>query len=403
MPIFLYSASDANGKVISGKIESTNDDTLREALRDKGLYPISIKRESVLKKDLEFGQKKIKLKELAIFSKQFSSLLGAGVTVVSCLDILKQQTENKTFAKILESLHEEVQKGTALSVAMTEHSKVFPSILIHMVEAGELSGNLDASFEKLAAHFDKESKTANKIRSALTYPIVVILFAIAAVIVIVTVVIPGFAPTFESLGVELPIFTKILLSLSDFFRDYWYILIIAVVLLVVGYTFYARTPGGKYNLSKLSLKLPYIGVLNLKVASSRFARTLSTMLASGLSLFTAIEIASKVVGNAFISKGLVKLMDEVGRGSTIAGPLKELNIFPPMLVHMVTVGESTGEIESLLQNTADYYDEEVDVAVSQLTAVMEPAIILVLGIIVLIIVLAVFGPILSLYSAVDSM
>ena len=403
MPNYLYSASDANGRIISGKIEAASSDVLGAALKDRGLYPISIKRESVLKKDLEFGSKKISLKELAIFAKQFASLLGAGVTVISCLDILRQQTENKVFARILETVHEEVQKGKALSTTMKEHSDVFPSILIHMVEAGELSGNLEISFDRLASHFDKESKTSNKIKSALTYPIVVVLFAIAAVVVIVTVVIPGFAPVFAGLGVELPFFTRILLSLSDFIRDYWLALIVGIAAIIAAYTFYSKTPGGRYTLSKLSLKLPYIGALNLKVASSRFARTLSTMLASGLSLFVAIDISSKVVGNAYISEGLTKLREEVSRGSTIAEPLKELGVFSPMLVHMVTVGESTGEIESLLQNTAEYYDEEVDVAVSQLTAVMEPAIILVLGIIVLIIVLAVFGPILSMYGAVDSM
>jgi len=402
MPSYEYKAGARDGTVVSGKIDAADIESLKTALRGKGLFPIEIKRESILKRELDisFFAQKIKTKDLFILCKQLGSLLNAGVTVLDSLSILRQQTENKTMVKILTSVLENVQKGNSLSASIAYFPSAFPPIFLHMVEAGELSGSLELSFERLAEHFEKESKTTNKIKGALTYPVVVLCFAVIAVVAVVVFVIPKFAETFESIGAEMPFFTRMLMGISDFTLSYWYIVLAAVTAFVVCFRIYAGTKGGKLFLSRLTLKIPYVGVLNLKVAASRFARTLSTMMSSGLSLFVALDITGKVVGNHYIQKGLGEVSEKVSQGSGMAEPLEEIGIFPPMVTHMVKVGESTGEMEQLLRNTAAYYDDEVETAVTQLTSVMEPLIILVLGVVVVIIVLAVFMPILSMYDAV---
>ena len=405
MPNYKYKASARDGNIVSGKIEATSEEALNQILRDRGLFPISVSKESVLSKDLDINilKKRTSLKDLYLFSRQLSSLLNAGVTVLDSLAILRQQNDNKNMKKVLDSVYDSVQKGNSLSYAIQGFPDVFPSIFIHMIEAGEISGSLDVSLQRLSAHFEKESKMNNKIKGALSYPIVVLCFAILAVIVVILFIIPQFEEMFLEMGVTMPFFTQLLLNISAFVKKFWYIVILLIVAVIIAYRLYAKTDKGKVNIGKILLKIPYVGSLNLKVASTRFANTLGTMLASGVSLFTAIDISGRVVGNEYVKQGLSEVSDRVSKGSTMGEPLEKIGMFPPMVVHMVKVGETTGEIETLLKNTADYYEDEVDTAVAQLTAVMEPLIILVLGVVVLIIVLAVFMPMLSLYEGMGNM
>ena len=338
-----------------------------------------------------------------IFCRQFSALLGAGVTVLDALSILLKQIENKTLEKALADIYDGVQMGNSFSHSAQQYPDIFPAIFLYMVESGELTGNLETSLSRLSDHFEKESKTSNKIKGALTYPIVVMCFAIIAVAVVVIFVIPSFAGVFADVGMEMPAITQMLINVSDFFKNYWYIVLALAVGGTVAYKLYAKTPGGKIALGKLALKIPYVGDLNMKVASSRFSRTLSTTLASGVPLFDALDISGKVSGNKYIEKGIDEAAEKVSQGAALSEPLEKMDVFPPMVVHMVKVGESTGEMEQLLKNTADYYDDEVDTAVAQLTSIMEPLIILVLGVVVTIIVLAVFVPILSMYQGVSNL
>lgn len=401
MANFNYSAMDKTGKITKGKLEARTKELAFKTLKDNNLYPMEVNEEGSLQKDIVIGNP-IKTKDLTIFCQQFEAVLTAGISVLEALHLLREQTENKHFQTIIGELYSSVEQGESLSSSMMKHPKTFPSILINMIEAGEVSGNLEIALNRMAIHFDKEYKLKQSIKKATTYPIVVSVIALAVVILLLVVVIPTFVGMFADLGMELPFTTRMLLAMSDFVMTKWYILVAIVVVFIGFFAYYAKSDLGKMTLSGIKLRMPLLGPLNTKVIASRFSRTLSTLLASGLPLLEAIEVVSKVVDNHFVEKGLLNAKDQVSKGIQLSKPIEEMNVFPPMITHMVRIGEDTGQLEPILENVADFYDSEVETAVSQLTTILEPMIIVFLAVVVGFVVISIIQPMFQMYNGVGN-
>ena len=311
------------------------------------------------------------------------------------------QIENPTLRKAIMDAKTYVEKGGTLSDAMRINPSIFPPIMINMVAAGEMSGNLEVCLDRLTEHFEKDNALASKIKGAMTYPIVVFIVMIAVVIVVMVMVIPNFTSMFEEMGTDLPLATRIMVALSDFIIHKWWLLIIIVAAIVVGVKAFKRSPVGEQLFANIGLKAPIFGNLNIKSACSRFARTMSTLMASGISMIDAVEQVAKMMDNKIIRDGLLDAKTQVAKGVPLSKPLKDMEMLPPMLSAMTKIGEETGDIEEMLSKVADYYDEEVEAATNALTAAMEPMIMVVLALIVGMIVAAVYGPIMSMYNALD--
>jgi type IV pilus assembly protein PilC len=403
MPVYMYKAKTIDGMNVKGTLEANDPATVFSMLKEKGYYPIQVAEQSILQKDISFDfMEKVKLKDMAVFCRQFATIINAGISVLGCLDILRQQTENKKLKNTVEKIYESVQKGNTLSSSMKEH-KVFPSILLSMVEAGEVSGSLDVALERMAVHFEKENKINQKVKGAMTYPIIVAIIATIVIAILIAFVVPNFVGMFAGMGMELPATTKALLAISNFVKKFWYVIIGVIIGLAILFRYFASTTAGKNIIDGIKLKLPVFGPVNQKVVSSRFTRTLSTLLASGLPLLTSLEIVEKVVDNDVVAKGLEKAKQEVSRGVSLAQPIAQIGIFPPMVIHMLKIGENTGALESILAKTADFYDDEVETAITQMTTMLEPLIIVIMAIVVGFIILSVVQPMFGMFQGLGSM
>lgn len=400
MATFNYKVVDRDGKNKKGTIEASNKDGAEKKLKADGYTIMSLTEQSSPLAG-GFFKKKVKSKDLAVFCKQFSSVIRAGVTIISALELMGDQIENPTLRKAIADAKTYVEKGGTLSDAMRINPSVFPPIMINMVAAGEMSGNLEVCLDRLTEHFEKDNALASKIKGAMTYPIVVFIVMIAVVIVVMVMVIPNFTSMFEEMGTDLPLATRIMVALSDFIIHKWWLLIIIIAAIVVGVKAFKRSPVGEQLFANIGLKAPIFGNLNIKSACSRFARTMSTLMASGISMIDAVEQVAKMMDNKIIRDGLLDAKTQVAKGVPLSKPLKDMEMLPPMLSAMTKIGEETGDIEEMLSKVADYYDEEVEAATNALTAAMEPMIMVVLALIVGMIVAAVYGPIMSMYSALD--
>lgn len=389
------------GKQKKGTMEAQNEDRVKEFVKNEGLIPISVKEQNFLNKDISFGNKKVKARDLSVFCRQFNSILAAGVTILNALQMLSEQTENKTLREVTKEVQIDVEKGESLTSAMSKHRDTFPPLLIHMVEAGEASGSLEIAFERMAIQFEKQAKVQGQVKKALTYPIVVICVAIIVVIVMLVVVFPQFQEMFDSLGSDLPGITKMVIAMSNFVQHFWWLLILLVGLAVLGIQTFRKTPNGQVFFSRLALRMPIVNQLTVKSASATFARTMSTLLAAGIPLVNGVEIITKIIGNVIIKDALNDTVDEIKRGVPLSVPLRESGVFPPMVHQMTKIGEETGNVEGMLEKVADYYEEEVEVTTASMTALLEPMIIILLGVIIMFIMLAIYIPILSMYSAID--
>lgn len=402
MANYSYSAMDKSGKTKKGKLEARNLEIANQMLKDSGLYPLDVTEEGALTKDLVIGNP-VGTKDLTIFCQQFEAVLTAGISVLEALHLLREQTENKHFQKIIADLYASVEQGESLSSSMAKHPRAFPSILINMIEAGEVSGNLEVALRRMASHFEKEFKLQQDVKKATTYPIVVAIISVAVVIVLLVVVIPTFVGMFAEMGMELPLTTRMLLGMSDFVIQQWYVLVAIVGLVSAFFIYYAKSEVGKMTLSGIKLKAPVFGQLNTKIVASRFARTLSTLLASGLPLLDALEVVSKVVDNHKVMNGIVDARDQVSKGMPLSKPISEMGVFPPMINHMVRIGEDTGQLEPILDKVADFYDTEVETAVSQLTTMLEPLIIVVLALVVGFVVISIIQPMFQMYGGLNNL
>ncbi len=400
MAVFNYKVVDRDGKNKKGTIEAPNRDGAEKKLKSEGYSIMSLTEQSSPLGNIGF-KKKVKSRDLGVFCKQFSAVIKAGVTIISALELMGDQIENKTLRKAIADARTYVEKGGTLADAFRVNPDVFPPIMINMVAAGEMSGNLEICLDRLVEHFEKDNALTSKIKGAMTYPIVVLCVMVIVIIVVLVAVIPNFASMFEDMGTQLPLATRAMMAAADFVKYKWWLLIIIVAAVVFGVKFFKKTPFGEQLFANMGLKAPIFGPLNVKTACSRFARTMSTLMASGISMIDAVEQVAKMMDNKIIRDGLMDAKVQVSKGVPLSKPLKDMEMLPPMLSAMTKIGEETGDIEEMLSKVADYYDEEVEAATNALTSAMEPMIMVVLACIVGMIVAAVYGPIMSMYDAMD--
>ena len=404
MAVYKYKVVDASGKNKKGEIEAQNQEQAMTKLKADGFTVVSCDEAGAMEKDINITiNKKIKPRDLSVFCKQFASILNAGVTIISALDMMSDQMENKTLQRILRETKAYVEKGGTLADGFRQHSKIIPPIMISMIEAGEMSGNLEICFERLSIQFEKQSKLQGKIKGAMTYPIIVLIVAVIVVIVMVVAVIPQFSDMFADMGMELPAATKLLLWLSDLFRYRWYIVLAIVVAVVAAYKGFAATNVGKHVLGKISIKVPIFGKLTVMQAAANTSRTLSTLMASGISLVDGVEAVANMMTNIWFKEALMNAKDQVMKGVPLSKPIRDCGIYPNMLPQMIKIGEETGNIEDMMDKVADYYEEQVDMTTEQVTTAMEPLTMVLMAGIVGIIVAGVYGPILSMYNGMDNL
>lgn len=401
MESFGYVAVNKAGKEIKGSIEAETEAKALAEIRNRGMMVVSLSKQSMLTKDIniDFGGAP-KPRDLSVFCRQFVSMTRAGVTIIDALRMLGEQTENKKLQKAIVAVRVDVEKGEPLAEAFSKHPKVFPNLLVSMTQAGEASGSLDIAMERMAAHFEKAAKTKALIKKAMIYPVVLIIVAIAVMVVMLIVVIPSYTGMFNDLGTELPAITKAMVAASDFLQAYWYLVAAVVIGVIVALKLYSKTNSGKHVFGKLALLIPAIKNLKQKEASSMMARTLSTLMAAGVPLTEAVGIVSNTMQNIWYKEALLDVRDQITLGVPLSQPLETCGLFPPMVYHMTRIGEESGNTEDMLNKLADYYDEEVEMAVQSLMAVMEPMIIIVMAVIVGVMVFAILTPMMDLYDSI---
>lgn len=404
MATFAYEAIDKKGNAVKGTIEAENIDLARAEVKNQGVTLLDLKEQGALNKDIniDIGGAP-KPRDLGVFCRQFTSMLRAGVTILDALKMLGDATENKKLKEAINGVRISTEKGDTLSSAVAEYPKVFPELMVNMIAAGEASGSLDIAMERMSTQFERSAKTSGMVKKAMVYPIVVCIVMIVVVIVMLTVVVPSYVDMFDDLGTELPGITKAVMAVSDFIVARWYILLPIVIAIVVGIITFSKTDTGKHFFGKLAIKIPAISNLVVKSASAQMARTLSTLLAAGIPLVEAVEIVSQIMTNVYFKEALEDAKSEVMVGQPLSRPLETCGLFPPMVYYMVRIGEETGNNEEMLDRLADYYEEEVEMAVAGLMAAMEPAIIVVLAGVVGVILAACMSPMLTMYQALDNL
>lgn len=404
MALYGYEAVNSSGKRVKGSVDVENMELAKAEIKKQGLTPIKIQEQSALTKDLDIDiGGKPSARDLAVFCRQFVSITKAGVSILEALRMLREQTENKKLQKAIAKVTADVEKGETLAGAMALHPKVFPSIMINMVAAGEASGSLEVAFDRVGTQLERSNKTQALIKKAMIYPIVLAIVAVAVVVVMLVLVIPGYTEMFAELGTELPGITKAVVALSDFIMAKWVWIVAAVVAIVVSIKIFAGTNMGKHVFGKIALKIPAVSNLVTKSAASMMARTLSTLMGAGVPLIEAVEIVSGVMSNIWYQEAMMDAKTEISLGSPLSVPLESSGLFPPLVYHMVRIGEESGNTEEMLDKLADYYDEEVEMAVQSLMAAMEPAIIVVMAGIVGLLLGSVMAPMLTMYEALDSL
>ena len=379
---YLYKVRDREGRMLDGTLEAENEEAVVSRLRQFGYAPISIEAErgAGLKTELRLpGRNRVKLKDLAVFSRQFATMINSGLSLLRALTILGEQTGNRRLGEVVTMVRAEVEKGTSLSAAMAKHPKIFNRLYVSMVRAGEIGGFLDKVLVEVAETFEKEVALRGKIRSAMTYPVVVFVMVLLIVSAMLIFIVPTFKNLYTSLGGELPLPTRMLINASDGIRRFFPLIVLAMVGLSFAYKRWRATPAGRYRLDQLKLKVKVFGPLFHKSALSRFARTLATLIRSGVPILQALEIVAETVNNGVISRAIRDVQDSVREGESLAAPLSKHPTFPAMVVQMMAVGEETGALDTMLNKVADFYDQEVEAAVAALTSLIEPILIAVMG------------------------
>ncbi len=404
MTNYVYTAMTKEGKKVKGTISANNQSRAMAMLKEQGLVPTKVEQQNMLNKEINISiGGAVKPRDLSVFCRQFQSILAAGVTIVEALGMLVDQTENKTFAKAIKETQTSVQKGSTLAEAMKAHPKIYPALLVNMVEAGEASGSLELAMERMSIQFEKNAKLKALVKKAMMYPIVIIIVAIGVLIAMSIIVIPQFAAMFKDMGSELPGITKAVMAFSDFLMHKWYLLILIVVVAAVAISAFAKTEAGQVLFGTIAIKAPIFGKLSVKTASASFARTISTLMGAGIPLSEALEITSRSMKNIHFKRALMAAKKEVEQGTNLSEPLKRSGLFPMMIPQMIKIGEETGNIDGMLMKAADYYEDEVEIATGSLTTLMEPLIIVVLGVIVAVLVLAMYMPMISMYEGMESL
>lgn len=402
MPGFNYTAINRNGKRVRSSLDASSIETAKSSLRGAGYTILDIKEQTTLNRDIEIpflGNPKAK--DMAVFCRQFVSILRAGVSVASVLAMLGQQTSNKKLRAAIREMQADVEKGESLASSMRRHPKIFPAILVNMVSAGEASGNLEESFLQMERYFDRSKRTKSRVTSAMIYPCVLIVVMIVVLIVMMTKIIPNFLKTFEEMDAELPKITLGVMAVCEWFKSWWWVPLLVLAALIVGGVLFHRTDKGKHFFGWLARKTPVVGNLTVKTACATFCRTMEVLIGSGLTLTDSMDLAASNMGNIYYLEAIRDARALVAEGTPLRESLVRTGIFPPMVSNLVGVGEETGDLQSMMGKVADYYDEEVDEATKKLLNLMEPAIIIFMAVFVVIIVLAIYLPMINMTKAFD--
>ena len=403
MPVFTYRGTNRSGGNVSGEVTATSKAELQNLLRRQQITPTKMSEKGKEFNLPTFGSG-VNSKELAIFTRQFSVMIDAGLPLVQCLEILASQQENKTFQKVLAGTRASVEGGATLSAAMRQYPKVFDSLYVNMVEAGETGGILDTILQRLSSYIEKNVKLQRAVKSAMVYPIGVLSVAGGVIILLLWKVVPIFATLFAGLGVDLPLPTKIVIGLSNMIGSIFGLLaLVAFGAILFGLKVWYGTPQGRYAIDATILRLPVIGVLMRKIAVARFTRTLGTLIASGVPILEGLDITARTAGNAVVEKALQQVRKSLEEGKSLTEPLKDSEVFPGMVTQMISVGEQTGAMDAMLQKIADFYEEEVDAAVKDLLTALEPIMIVILGLVVGGVVISMYLPLFSLIGKLSSM
>lgn len=405
MPTFAYEGRGADGSAKKGKIEASDMESARARLRLMKIQPSNVKEASVLDMEIklpewEFLKPKVTTKDLVVFVRQFATMIDSGLPLVQCLEIQSKQSGNPTLREQLTSIKGSVESGTTFAEALKKYPDTFDSLFRNLVAAGEIGGILDTILNRLAAFMEKNEKLARKVKGAMTYPAIVMAVALIVVTVLLLFVVPEFESMFAEFGGALPGPTQVVISLSKFMQSNWYILLAVLLSTIFGVRWSYKQPKGRKVIDAFLLKLPVFGDLLRKVAVARFCRTLGTMVASGVPILDALDICAKTAGNVIVEEAVMQARQSISEGRTIAEPIQESGVFPDMVCQMIAVGESTGALDIMLTKIADFYDDEVDQAVENLTSMMEPMIMLFLGVVVGGFVIAMYMPIFSMASAI---
>jgi type IV pilus assembly protein PilC len=400
MPMFEYTARSQTGQIQRGQMDVASKDDVTAFLRKNRLIMVSV-REAPKQIKLSLGGPRIKTRDIVIFTRQFATMINAGLPLVQSLTILAQQTENKALAEVTRAVVYDVESGNTLADAFSKHPKAFTALYVNMVAAGEAGGILDTILLRLATFLEKNDALVRKVKGAMVYPGVIITVACVAIAVLLIFVIPTFQTMFASANLELPLPTRIVIGMSNFLIHFWWAILLAIGGIVFGVRSYYSTPAGRLQIDAAMLKAPVLGDVLRKSAVSRFTRTLGTLVSSGVSILEGLEITAKTAGNQVVHNAVMQSRQSIAGGETIAAPLEKSKVFPPMVISMIAVGEQTGGLDEMLSKIADFYDEEVDVAVSALLSLMEPAMIVILGVIVGGMVIAMYLPIFDMMNAVQ--
>lgn len=401
MPVYIWEGKTRSGQVQKGETEAANEAAVTALLRRQGIMPTKVKTKPAgVKIKIPGFEPGVTTKDLVVFTRQFATMIDAGLPLVQCLSILSGQQENPTFKKILVDVKESVESGSTFADALRKHPKAFDELYVNLVAAGEVGGILDTILARLAAYIEKAQKLKKKVKSAMTYPTTIIGIAFVVIAVILVFVIPAFEKMFADFGGSLPMATQVVINLSNFIQRYILVIIGGIFAIITAFKKYYATKSGREKIDDLALKLPVMGILIRKVAVAKFTRTLGTMISSGVPILDGLDIVAKTAGNKTVEKAIYKVRQSISEGKTIAEPLEKSGVFPSMVCQMIAVGEQSGSIDTMLNKIADFYDDEVDDAVGNLTAMMEPLLMLFLGTTVGGLVIAMYLPIFKLAGTV---
>jgi type IV pilus assembly protein PilC len=398
--VFLWEGKSRQGNVQKGEISANNKEEVMALLRKQNITPVTVSAKSREIK-LSFGQPKVTDKDIVILTRQLATMIDAGLPLVQCLEILGSQTENKTLAKVIVQVRSDVESGATFADALKKHPKVFDNLYVNMVAAGEAGGILDTILGRLAAYMEKFAKIKRQIKSAMIYPSVILFVAVAVVALLLVVVVPMLAAMFKEAGQALPLPTRIVIAFSDFLKGWGgLILLLSIVGTIVGIRRWRKTDAGLRTTDRIAMKIPVMGSLVIRVAVAKFTRTLGTLMTSGVPILEGLIIVAKTAGNKVVEEAIMQTRQSVSEGKTLAEPLTKAKVFPPMVTQMISVGEATGALDNMLNKIADFYDEEVDSAVAALTSMLEPMLMIFLGVTVGFVIIAMYMPIFQMGSAV---
>ncbi len=401
MPIYKWTGKNKKGKILKGEMELSSEEAVKSRLNAQKITPIKVKlKPKDLFENIAFLQPSVKEGDIILFARQFSTMIDAGLPIIQCLDILYSQQENKTFKVMLKKIKETVESGSTLAEALKKYPNHFDDLFVNMIAAGEAGGILDVILQRLAAFMEKAAKLKGKVKGAMVYPIVTLIIAALVLMVILVFVIPVFQDMFADFGGELPVPTQILVKASEFVKSKIVYLIVAVILFIFAYRRFYKTERGRIIMDDIFLRLPVFGILLRKVAVAKFTRTMGTMLSSGVAILEALDIVAKTAGNKSIERAVYDVRSGITEGRTMADPLLESGVFPSMVCQMIAVGESTGALDAMLGKIADFYDDEVDQAVENLTALIEPFMLVFLGVTIGGMVIALYLPIFKMAGAI---